>query len=366
MSSSDNDLNIPNLGPAQREPDLAAGPKAAPKPAAQPVAPEIEATAQQPVTVVTERRRGVGVLTGGVLMMVVAACVGLGYWVMELQLQFQTRTAELTEARYQIGELRELLQTAESSALESGQSLIGQVGQMSSTAQSKYTHYDSEIAKLWTIAYQRNKPELEAQKKTLQAQSEQLTSQSKLLDEQGKQLATQNKQLGELLTLVEAQKVLLAKQDEALKTQQKQFAETDKQIAGLVTQSANVDKAVNYVNELKSSQDQLSTAQTSQSKATGDALASVKRELAGTRTELSTQAEILNEQLAEQADALKVLEARLNNAPKTSSGDTGLKRRVAINEDAIRAFDGTRRQLNRELLQIRQKLNNLQLKVESR
>ena len=73
-------------------------------------------------------------------------------------------------------------------------------GQLETQATQKYTHFDSEIAKLWTIAYQRNKPQLEEQKKLLEAQSaelegvkQQLATASKQLDGLGgevKQVAT--------------------------------------------------------------------------------------------------------------------------------------------------------------------------------
>ncbi len=42
-----------------------------------------------------------------------------------------------------------------------------------------------------------------------------------------------------------------------------------------------------------------------------------------------------------------------------------LERRVKINEQAVKAIDGSRLVLNKELLRIRQRLNNLQLQVES-
>ncbi len=367
MSSSDNDLNVPNLGPAQRDPELVNGAAAAPPQAA--AAVEQPAMAPQPKVPVAPAAapvaaaaggRGLGVFTGGLLVLVLAACGGLGYWLMELQLQFQTRSAELTEARYQIGELRELLQVAESSSLQSGRGLISEVGQLSTTAQSKYTHYDSEIAKLWTIAYQRNKPQLEAQQKALAGQAAQLKSQAE------KQTA-QEGQLTNLLALVEAQKTLLDEQAVALQAQSSQLGTAQKELKSMAAQSENVEKAVKFVTALKISQDKLSSSQSSTVKATDTAVATVRRELANTRTELGTQAEILNEQLAEQADTLKALQSRVGKGNSSNTAASpALKRRIAHNEDAIRAFDGTRRQLNRELLQIRQKLNNLQLKVESR
>lgn len=368
MSSSDNDLNVPNLGPAQRDPELVNGSATTAPPAAAVAEPAVEkpATASAPQGPVAaapvataSAGRGLGIFTGGLLVLVLGACGGLGYWLMELQLQFQTRSAELTEARYQIGELRELLQVAESSALQSGKGLVSEVGQLSTTAQSKYTHYDSEIAKLWTVAYQQNKPRLEEHKKLLANQTDQLKAQA------AKQ-KTQDGQLTDLLALVEAQKTLLDEQAVALQAQASQLGVAQKELKSMAAQSENVEKAVKFVTALKISQDKLSSSQSNTVKATDTAVATVRRELASTRTELSTQAEILNEQLAEQADVLSALQAKVAKGGGSAALDPAVKRRIAHNEDAIRAFDGTRRQLNRELLQIRQKLNNLQLKVENR
>lgn len=341
MSSSDKDLNIPNLGPAQRDPDVAAQQPTArvkPEPAA-PSAPRPSATVS-PAT--APRAGGFGIFTGGLLLLVLAACGGLGYWVMELQQQFQARTVELTEARYQLGELQELLKSAEDSALESGKSLITQVAELNKAAQQKYRAYDSELARLKTSVEQRNRLEIEAQKKAL---------------------AAQKAELSELETLAQAQKTLLDQQAAAMNAQNRRIEVAEKQLTAMAKQGENVEKAVKFVTALKISQDKLSTDQRSKGKALDDAVAALKRDLATTRTEISTLTEIFNEQLAEQSEAISGVKAGLG---KATAGDPGLQRRVAINEDAIRAFDGTRRQLNRELLQIRQKLNNLQLKIETR
>jgi len=353
MSSSDKDLNIPNLGPAQRDHDVAPAPRAAadePTPAAKPA----PAAAQvQAAPAAAPRRRGFGIFTGGLLLMVLAACGGLGYWMMDLQLQFQTRTVELTEARYQLGELQELLKSAEDSALESGKSLITQVGELNTAAQKKYSHYDSELAKLNTKVDQRNRLQLDAQKKALAEQQTAMAAQAK-------QLKSQDGQITDLLALVEAQKTLLDEQAVLLQSQQSRLEQAEKQ---LQSQAGNVEKAVEFVTALKISQEEMGANQNANSRSAEAALADLKKELASTRAELSTQAGILNEQLAEQADSLSALQSSAGKAP---AADPGLSRRIAINEDAIQAFDGTRRQLNRELLQIRQKLNNLQLRIESR
>ncbi|MCV6588604.1 MAG: hypothetical protein OIF57_06205 [Marinobacterium sp.] len=355
MSSSDKDLNIPNLGPAQRDPDLSPA-KTAPTPEPEPVvsasAPAAVAKVEPQVIV---KKGGMGVFTGGLLVMALGACGGMGYWLMELETQFRGRSAELTDARYQIGELRELLQSAESSALESGKSVISQVDDMAKEAGNRYRQYDAALEQLQAAARAEN-PVLVKQAGLINGQAAQLKQQSELLKEQDEQLT-------DLVALVGAQQALLDEQAVALQAQRSRLEQAEKQLEQMLSQAANVERAVRFVTELKISQDKLGAAQVSQGQDTAKLLAQLQRSLQQTRSELSTQTGILNEQLAEQSDQISVLSA---TAGKTPGADPALQRRVAINEDAIRAFDGTRRQLNRDLLQIRKRLNNLQLKVEQR
>ncbi|MBY4678618.1 hypothetical protein [Marinobacterium arenosum] len=322
MSSSDEDINI-SLGPAERDPGdkrPAAKPtRAAAPPAAKP------ATGGKP-------GGGPGLLTRGVLVLLVVACGGLGYGLLELQNQLKSRDAQLQQATAQLAELQELLQVAESSAAESGQSLVGQLGQLKSSLAEKSKHYDSEIAKLWTVAYQRNKPTLEAHDKTLA--------------ELDKKLAGQDKQLAAL--------------DKQLKAQQGELAKVGKSVAA-------VDQAAKSVAGLDAAQKKLAAEQAALNKSSDAAIGDLKKRLTSLDGELQRRANLLAEQQTVLSDSLKQLQQQQANArddrASTAVSDE-LQRRIAINEEAIQAFDGSRRQLNRELLQIRQKLNNLQLKLE--
>ncbi|WP_415898888.1 hypothetical protein [Neptuniibacter sp. QD48_11] len=81
-------------------------------------------------------------------------------------------------------------------------------------------------------------------------------------------------------------------------------------------------------------------------------------------SEMRTTNELAKEQMEDLLKAQRTLTDRLAKLEGKSNAD--LERKVKVNEQAIRAFDGTRRQLNQDLLQVRQKLNNMQLLLEQR
>lgn len=81
-------------------------------------------------------------------------------------------------------------------------------------------------------------------------------------------------------------------------------------------------------------------------------------------SEMRTTNELAKEQMDDLLKAQRTLNDRIVKLEGKSNAD--LERKVKVNEQAIRAFDGTRRQLNQDLLQVRQKLNNMQLLLEQR
>ncbi|WP_415885410.1 hypothetical protein ACMXYO_12385 [Neptuniibacter sp. QD37_6] len=81
-------------------------------------------------------------------------------------------------------------------------------------------------------------------------------------------------------------------------------------------------------------------------------------------SEMRTTNELAKEQMDDLLKTQRMLNDRIAKLEGKSNAD--LERKVKVNEQAIRAFDGTRRQLNQDLLQVRQKLNNMQLLLEQR
>ncbi|MDI3323247.1 hypothetical protein QKW35_02565 [Pontibacterium granulatum] len=312
--SRDDDFDLPDLGPAE---------------------PERVSTNNRHVDVVnppaqTVKRSG-GWFTSLMLILLVASCSGLGYWGLTMFEQLQAERKVVAELQQQMREMRELLNLAESSAQKSGDTLLDQLTNMGKTAQDKYKHFDSEIAKLWTVAYQTNKPELEKQAK-------QLAEQKKQLAEQGKQLKAQSDKQAGYIQQIATQKKALDEAKTALAAQDKKLST----ITGKLDQSESTVKSLVDA-ELKKN----------------------RSDLAATQTAIRLSEEAMTEEVTALTTSMRKLTDRIS-ALESAQRQNGLERRVKNNEDAVKSYDATRRELNRSLLQIRKKINELQLKLESR
>ncbi len=279
-----------NLSGLEAEPGTAATPRDAKRPAA-------------PTPPAEPRRGGGGFLLSLILLLLAVGCGGLGYLVMDLSATLGRQQEQLAKAQARLGELEQMLALTSDSANQSGATLTGRIGQLETQATQKYTHFDSEIAKLWTIAYQRNKPQLEEQKKLLEAQSAELEGVKQ-------QLATASKQLDGLGGEV-------------------------KQVATLKQSLGALEKKLG-----------------------------AERERIG---QVGADAEFaLSLERDERTKALQAAGSRLSALEKAQRGGGDLAPRVASIEQSIRAIDGSRRQFSQELLQVRQQLNALQLRLEQR
>jgi len=256
-----------------------------------------------PVTAPAPKSSGGGIIQSLVMVILVVAVSVLGYFGFEM---YQSQQATFEKAQAQIVQLEGLLKEAEQGAAESGEELQGNVSSLESVLKQKDKQLDSEIAKLWDLANKKNKPLLEKQAKELAALKKSLAAQEKAVKSLKSQVASQKKQIS-------AQK---------------------KQLAGISTLkkelSAELAKAAKLTSRVE--------------------------------TEMRTSSQLVQEQVDELAAAQRKLKDRVAKVEAKSTAE--LARKVNINEQAIRAFDGTRRQLNQDLLQVRQKLNNMQLLLE--
>jgi len=248
-------------------------------------------------------KRGGGFLLTLILLLLAAGCGVLGYLVMDLSTRLGQQQEQLTKSQERLGEMEQMLALTSDSATQSGATLTGRIGQLEAQATQKNAHFDSEIAKLWTIAYQRNKPQLEEQKKLLEAQSTELDSVKKQLASASKQVDSLSGELKQLATLKQS------------------LGELEKKL-------------------------------------------SAERERIG---QVGADAEFaLSLERDERTKALQSAAARLDVLEKAQRGGGDLTPRVASIEQSIRAIDGSRRQFSQELLQVRQQLNALQLRLEQR
>lgn len=111
--------------------------------------------------------------------------------------------------------------------------------------------------------------------------------------------------------------------------------------------------------ELKKLTKSLAT-QTSQFNKLTTQLKAVEKKQLQVETEMRTTTGLLQERLDELSDKI----SGINN--KGNSGNASILRRIAATEQAVRAFDSTRRQLNQDILQVKQKVNRMQLQLEQR
>lgn len=311
MRDQDKDLDLPSFGPAEREPEIKVSGKASKsEPKSVPAAggkPQSGGDRQQTGSVQSSGSGGNG-LTFFIILLLAASVGGLAYWNYLQHQQLLGLESERQGMDEKVLELQQLLQVAENSAAQSGETLQSQVQKQASTAQQKFTKLssetaklNSEVAKLWVVAHQTNTPKI----------------------------AKLEKQLKEIKGLADTQA---------------------KSVKGLTADLVKLGKQVKLA-EAKGS----------------DAVkqvAAIKQNAASLGTEFQVLSESIESEQSELSKKLAFLADEMKGM-KTNQGSTaGLERRVKVNEQAVKAIDGSRLLINKELLQIRQKLNNLQLKVE--
>jgi len=335
MSQNDN-IEVPNLGPADGERPNGTAPVSAPVASAAPVAAASAGGSVLPTIISLVLALGVG---------------GVGYFSWQLDQKLAKSEQQLGAAEQRIGELEKLLDIANDSVTESGQSLKSQLQGLAAANEEKQKYFEQEIAKLRTISSQKNSPKLVAQEKQLaelSAQQKELVAKQKDLTSQQQALVKQQKAVKGVGDSIKAMGGELEKLKADLKKQQTALANLDKK--------AKQQPWKKPIGQLEAKQREALTTQQ-------QVLADVEKSVAA----LDTRIQILDEEQAGLVGTDRELTDKLNTLEqKAGKGSGNLEGRVRVNEQAIQAIDGTRRQLNRELLQVRKKLNNLQLQLESR
>ena len=316
MRDQDKDLDLPSFGPAEREPGAV---RSSDK---QPAVESAAAGGQSGAGARAEVRRAPssgGGLTFLIVLLLAAAVAGLAYWgyLQHQQLLAQAETQRSLDQK--VLELQQLLQVAESSVAQSGETLQETIQQQGSSAAEKFKQLDGEVAKLWVVAHQRNTPKIAELEKQLE-----------------QQVAAASK----AATAQEARAKSLA-------------AEQDKRLQALTAQLKTLQQS-----------SEKAEAGLAAVKKSADGLATAKKSVASLSAEFQVLNESLELQQAEQKKTLARLVEQVNTLQSVQGGSADLERRIKVNEQAVRAIDGSRILLNKELLQIRQKLNNLQLKIE--
>lgn len=308
-----------------------------------------------------------------VVLLLAAVVAGLGYWGKLQQDQIQQQQALLAEQSKQVEDLsgqivqlQQLLKSAESSVEQSDESLLEWVNNRAATADQKIQALAEQLTAL--------------QAKVDKQAAEELTKQAAALDKLNAGAAEQAKSLDTLTTRLVAIEALSGELEAVNKSAASSQQGIDKLSKDLAGVNAGLDKKIKSVSTKLASLEKSLAAQDKSLKAANKKLSGStgadSKQLAQVRADLaalSADYQILSEGQELQRVALsqqgKDLNRRIDQLG--SQGNQGgataasLERRVKINEQAVKAIDGSRLVLNKELLRIRQRLNNLQLQVES-
>lgn len=305
MRDQDKDLDLPSFGPAEREPEIKAS---KPQPSGGRETQSVRGDNRPPADQIQKSGSGGNGLSFFIILLLAASVGGLAYWNYLQHQQLLGLESERQGMDEKVLELQQLLQVAENSAAQSGETLQSQVQKQASTAQQKFTKLssetaklNSEVAKLWVVAHQTNTPKI----------------------------AKLEKQLKDIKALAESQV-------QSVKGLTVALAKLSKQVKSAEVQGSDAVKQV----------------------------ASIKQSAAALSTEFQVLSESIESEQSELSKKLSFLADEMKAMKASQGSAVGLERRVKVNEQAVKAIDGSRLLMNKELLQIRQKLNNLQLKVE--
>ena len=144
--------DIPELGPARDELDNAEIPTLKPASKKQPTSSEASAQVASSVA----NKSASKLLSWLMLLLMVVIGAG-GYWGL---LHFNQLQKELIQANLRIADLEGLINATDESANKSGAAFQAQIKKFLQEEQQRTKHVNSELAKLWTVAYQRNKPKI--------------------------------------------------------------------------------------------------------------------------------------------------------------------------------------------------------------
>lgn len=328
MAQDNDDIQVPNLGPAE--------------PSSVNRSAEVAETPRREVE--SSSGGGNSLIQSLVIIILIASVSALGYFGFDMyQLQLE-REGTLKQAQAQITQLQDLLKKAEQGAAESGEAIQGNVTSIEAALKQKDKQLDSEIAKLWVIANEKNKPALAKQAKEITELKKQVSSQQALLAEQKKQLSKQASENKSLKADLDAKNKNLLASIKKYDQQFKSFEQTKSNVAVLKKSlGSDLDKFKATLN---------------------DEVAKLSKLVARVETEMRAGAELSQEQQDDLVAKQRTLSDRLVKLEGKST--SGLERRVSLNEQAVRAFDSTRLQLNQDLLRVKQKLNNMQLMLEQK
>lgn len=277
------------------------------------------------------------VLLALLVIISLGAAAALGFWGMQLRQQMSEQQVLIEQMNLWLESTDATLTQTSTTASRSGETLMGRVDEINTRLEDRVKHFDSEVAKLWTIAYQRNKPQLEEQGKTLTQLSETVAAQGASLKEAVASLSVLRKE-------IESQVTQLSEMSVAGSQMQLKL---DANAAALTKQGSGVAALETQTKALQSELEKMDAA-----------VATVEGRALQIGSDMEFQFSVERDERAKLAADLNAKIAQATQAQGTS---VELERRLRTIEERLKAIDASRAALNAELLKVQGQVNGLML-----
>ncbi|OMH30337.1 hypothetical protein [Motiliproteus sp. MSK22-1] len=268
-------------------------------------------------------------LPHSLVILLLAAIGGLGYWsfdqITKLELKLSAAELAVAQSQNRIADIEALVSAADESANKSGVALQAKLRQQLQEGKARVEHVDAEIGKLWAI-YQKYKPIIAALEKQQQAHGEELASQRSELRTVGGSLDT----IG----------LSLDQQTQSLNKTKESVSEITTDLASLETNLSTVEK-------------ELSSIQAGGDKKLEQQQETFLRQL---RDQDLANQEVDDLQAAQLSDIQNSIRA-LRAKPQLPAD---LQKQIAEHQAALESITIFRKQVNSELLKLRQRIGRLQ------
>lgn len=256
---------------------------------------------------------GTGILVFLIIVLLFAAA-GLGYWGMQIKRDMDEQRILIEQMNLWLESTDATLSQTNTSASQSGETLMGRLERVNTRLEERIKHFDSEIAKLWTISFQRNKPQLEAQEEQLKVHLTKLAEQEAALEVIRSEMTNQLTKLAEFDV-----------QTQSLTGQ------VTKAVAGVETQEAKLEQLQDTIKNVADSSSQL-----------------------GSNVEFQ-----LSVERDERAKLQSTVNAQLQKMAAQGGKQPALEARIAELEQLISGIDASRRSLTAKLLELQTQVSGL-------
>ena len=319
-----------------------------------------------------------------------------GWWmhnrVVDMEDMLTVSRGELGHARKRIGELEALVVATDVNANKSGTVVQAQVKLIDDRAKERSKFVDSEIDKLWGVAYRTNKPAIaETQKAVannsvgIKQHTEQLAAQTALVGKQQDLVAGQNKQMADVAAGNKKLAADVAGQAKSLKAAagsiQTQDAKISKAIAALAAFEKRDNEASGNINEIQQSLIELRANNEVLQEGIASLKVSVENSVsavATVREEVAEQSQLVSEQsqiasaassgdvadvsadVAQLQSDLNALQRQVRLASALEQTASELDERLYMTEQSLDSITAFRQDTNRKLDQLANQIRTLQ------